>query len=96
MNEAYLKAAQAKYKELSEANGEKFDLRLFITGVSKRAAQLAKRYKVLIPVDPNEKLPYIDIALKEIAAGAVIIRPGDYSAVERAERREEENEISTL
>lgn len=96
MNESYLKAAQAKYKELSEANGETFDVRLFITGVSKRAAQLAKRYKPLIPVDPEEKLPYIDIALKEVAAGAVIIRHGDFSAVERAERQEEQDELTSL
>ncbi len=96
MNETYLKAAQAKCKELAEANGETFDIRLFITGASKRASQLAKRYRVLIPLDPAEKLSYIDIALKEIAAGAVIIRHGDYSAIERAERQEEEHELATL
>ena len=77
MNEEYLQAAIAKAKELAGQFGEEFDIRLFISGVSKRATQLANGYQRLIPMTPGDtQTGYLDIALKEVAAGQVIIRHG--------------------
>lgn len=85
MNEEYLKAAKAKCQEQAEARGERFDIRLFITGVSKRAAQLAKNYRRQIVMTPGDHTPPLDVALQEIAAGKVIIEHGDVTAYEAAE-----------
>ncbi len=84
MKEEYLNAAVKKAKELAKERGEKFDVRLFITGASKRAAQLGKGYQRLIPLRPDDNTPLLDIALQEIAAGAVIIEHGDVRAIEEA------------
>ncbi|MGN0866371.1 MAG: DNA-directed RNA polymerase subunit omega [Oligosphaeraceae bacterium] len=94
MNEEYLRQAVAKAKEMCAQRGEPFDLRLFITGVSKRAVQLSKGYRRLIPLAPNENPPYLDLALREVAAGKIIIERGDYRAIEQAER--ENLEISSV
>ena len=85
MNDKYLKEAKEKCEQLAAERGERFDIRLFITGVSKRAAQLSKGYRCLIPRTPDDHTPWLDVALKEVAAGAVIIEHGDVSARERAE-----------
>ena len=82
MNEEYLNAAIAKAKETAAEFNEEFDVRLFISGVSKRAAQLAQGYQYLIPRRPDEKPSYLDDALREIAAGRVIIRPGVQAGVD--------------
>ncbi len=94
MNEEYLRQAVAKAKEMCAQRGEAFDLRLFITGVSKRAVQLSKGYRRLISLAPNENPPYLDLALREVAAGKIIIERGDYRAIEQAER--ENMEISSV
>ena len=86
MNEEYLRLAVMKTKELCAQRGEPFDLRLFITGVSKRAAQLAKGYRRLIPLTPGDDTPLLDLALREVAAGKILIEKGDYHAIEQAER----------
>ncbi|MBO7741075.1 MAG: hypothetical protein J6S21_00845 [Victivallales bacterium] len=85
MNEKYLKEAKEKCEQLAAERGERFDVRLFITGVSKRAAQLGKGYRRLIPTKPDDHTPLLDIALQEVAAGVVVIEHGDVSAIERAE-----------
>lgn len=85
MNEEYLRQAVAKAKEMCAERGEAFDLRLFITGVSKRASQLAKGYRRLIPLTPGDNTPLLDLALREVAAGKILIERGDYHAIEQAE-----------
>jgi len=67
MNEEYLARARAKVK----------DVRLFINGVSKRAIQLSKGNRRLVPTLPDDDRSNLDIALLEIAEGKVIIKPGD-------------------
>lgn len=67
MNEEYLAKARTKVK----------DVRLFINGVSRRAAQLAKGAKILVKLPPNAEISYLDVALQEVAEGKVIIRQGD-------------------
>ena len=62
MNEEYLAEARKVVK----------DPRLLIIGASRRATQLAKPgTRRLVSVKPNDT--YLDIALKEIAEGKVII-----------------------
>ena len=67
MNEEYLARARAKVD----------DVRLFINGVCKRAAQLSKGYRRLVPTNPNDDRSNLEIALLEVAEGRVIIKPGD-------------------
>ena len=76
MNEDYLKKAKAKAEEMAKERGEEFDVRLFITGVSARAAQLARGYRRLIPMKPDDHTPYLDVALQEVAAGKLLITRG--------------------
>lgn len=85
MNEEYLRLAVEKTKELCKQRGENFDLRLFITGVSKRAAQLGMGYQRLIHLAPGEEPPLLDLALREVAAGMIVIERGDFSAKEKEE-----------
>lgn len=67
MNEEYLARAREKVG----------DVRLFINGVSKRATQLARGARRLVPTLPNDERSYLDIALLEVAEGKVIISNGD-------------------
>ena len=67
MNEQYLARAREKVD----------DVRLFINGVSKRAAQLAKGAKRLVSTDPQEEPSNLDIALLEVAEGKVVISRAD-------------------
>lgn len=67
MNEEYLARARAKVK----------DVRLFINGVSKRALQLSKGNRRLVPTLPDDNRSNLDIALLEVAEDKVIIKPGD-------------------
>ncbi|MBQ4480606.1 MAG: hypothetical protein II943_08215 [Victivallales bacterium] len=77
MNEEYLKNAIAMAKENAAEFGEEFDIRLFISGVAKRASQLAQGYPRLIPMLPGDnQTSFLDIALQEVAIGQVIIRHG--------------------
>lgn len=69
MNEEYLARAREKVA----------DVRVFINGVSKRAAQLAKGARRLVPSPPNDERSHLDIALLEVAEGKVIITAGDDS-----------------
>jgi DNA-directed RNA polymerase subunit K/omega len=67
MNEEYLAQARTKVK----------DVRLFINGVSKRALQLSKGNRRLVPTLPDDNRSNLDIALLEVAEGKVTIKPGD-------------------
>jgi len=67
MNEEYLARAREKVS----------DVRIFINGVSKRAAQLAKGARRLVPSPPNDERSHLDIALLEVAEGKVVITAGD-------------------
>ena len=67
MNEEYLARAREKVD----------DVRLFINGVSARAAQLAKGAKRLVPLAPNDEQSNLDIALLEVAEGKVVITSTD-------------------
>ena len=69
MNEEYL--AKAKLKVT--------DVRMFIVGVSRRAAELAKgaRPLVKLSIDEEREKDYLNIALKEVAEGKVVIKPGN-------------------
>ena len=72
MNEEYLKMARAKVS----------DVRLFINGVSKRASQLAKGARRLVPTLPNDERSFLDIALLEVAEGKIVIDYRDDAAAE--------------
>ena len=94
MNEEYLQSAIAKSKEIAAELGEEFDIRLFISGVAKRATQLSNGYQRLIPVRPGDtETSKLDLALQEVAAGQVIIRHN--GQVEEADK-EKSNEISSV
>ena len=93
MNDEYLKKAKAKAEEMAKERGETFDVRLFITGVSARAAQLAKGYRRLIPMSPDDHTPYLDVALMEVAAGKLLITRRQGAAGQDAESTAEITEI---
>ncbi len=57
LNEKYLEQAKTKVS----------DVRALINGASKRAAELARGAKPLVPVLPQDDRSYLDIALLEIA-----------------------------
>lgn len=63
LNEQYLENARGKVK----------DVRLFINGVSKRASELARGAKPLVPTLPQDDRSSLDIALLEIADGKIVI-----------------------
>ena len=89
MNEEYLKNAIAMAKETAKELGEEFDIRLFISGVAKRASQLAKGYPRLIPMLPGDNTTtYLDIALQEVAIGQVVIRHSGQVETKRKESDE--------
>jgi len=75
MNEEYLAKAREKVQSMSP--DKDFDVRLFINGVCKRAAQLAKGQRRLVQTSPEDKSTNLEIALREVAEGKVIIKPGD-------------------
>ncbi len=62
---------------LARAREKVDDVRLFINGVSKRANQLAKGARPLVPVSINDERSNLDIALLEVAEGKVVITQGD-------------------
>ncbi|MBP5638400.1 MAG: DNA-directed RNA polymerase subunit omega [Victivallales bacterium] len=72
MNEEYLARAREKVS----------DVRLFINGVSKRASQLAKGDRRLVPTLPNDERSHLDIALLEVAEGKIVIDYRDDVAAE--------------
>lgn len=63
MNEEYLERAKAQVS----------DLRLLINGAAKRAGELARGARPLVPVMPQDDRSSLDIALLEIAEGRITI-----------------------
>lgn len=53
------------------------DKRLLINGISQRAAELAHGGKALIPVNPEVDKDYLDIALREVIEGKLVIHARD-------------------
>ncbi|NLF17055.1 MAG: DNA-directed RNA polymerase subunit omega [Lentisphaerae bacterium] len=67
MNDEYLNQARKKVT----------DVRLLINGASKRAAELARGARPLVPMLPQDERSHLDIALLEIAEGKIVIQePG--------------------
>jgi len=64
LNEEYLARAKDKVD----------DVRLLINGAAKRAAELARGAKPLVPTLPDDDRSSLDIALLEIAEGVVVIK----------------------
>lgn len=50
------------------------DPRLLINAASRRAAELARGSRPLVPLTPGQEVDYLDVALREIAEGALILR----------------------
>jgi DNA-directed RNA polymerase subunit K/omega len=67
---------------LERAKGTVADVRLLINGASRRAAELARGGRPLIPLTPGSEPDYLDIALMEIAEGKVVIAPPSEEAPE--------------
>lgn len=63
MNEEYLARAKERVS----------DVRLLINGASRRAAELGRGARPLVPTMPQEDRTYLDIALLEIAEGMISI-----------------------
>ena len=63
MNEKLLDACKAKFA----------DRRLLINGATKRATELAHGARAMIPVNPQDEVSYLDIALEEIALGKIVV-----------------------
>ena len=61
---------------LAKAKEKVADQRMFIVGVSRRARELAKGARILVDIAPNAEKDYLDIALREVAEGKVVIKPG--------------------
>jgi len=51
------------------------DKRLLINGASKRAAELARGARPLVPVRNRDELSYLDIALMEIVEEKITVAP---------------------
>ena len=68
MNEKYLEQAKLLIP----------DRRLLVNGAAKRAAELARGGRALIPINPQEERDFLDIALMEIAQGLLKVSlPGE-------------------
>jgi len=63
LNEEYLERAKEKVD----------DVRLLINGAAKRADELAKGAKPLVPTLPQDDRTSLDIALLEIAEGKIVV-----------------------
>ena len=64
LNEEYLERAKATVD----------DVRLLINGVSKRAAELSRGARPLVPTLPQDERSNLDIALLEVAEGKILIK----------------------
>ena len=62
-------------KLLEQAKQQVEDRRLLINGASRRAAELARGARPLVPVVHQDELSYLDIALMEVAEGKIRIKP---------------------
>ena len=67
LNEEYLARAKVHVS----------DVRVFINGVAKRAAELAHGARPLVPTLPQDERTHLDIALLEVAEGKIKISVDD-------------------
>jgi len=67
LNEEYLARAKVHVS----------DVRVFINGVAKRAAELARGARPLVPTLPQDERTHLDIALLEVAEGKIKISVDD-------------------
>jgi DNA-directed RNA polymerase subunit K/omega len=65
VNEAYLEMAKAKVP----------DVCVLVNAASKRAAELSRGARPLVPVLPQDDRSHMDIALLEIGEGKIILEP---------------------
>ncbi len=72
MNEELLAQAKSKVK----------DVRMFIVGVSRRARELAEGARTMVTVAPGAEKDYLDLALREVAEGKVIIKSAEEDSEE--------------
>ena len=49
------------------------DKRILINGAAKRAGELARGARSLLPINPQDEMSHLDIALLEIAEGKLTI-----------------------
>ncbi len=62
---------------LAQAKSQVKDVRMFIVGVSRRARELAEGARTMVEVTPGLEKDYLDLALKEVAEGKVIIKSAE-------------------
>lgn len=53
------------------------DRRILINGASKRAAELARGARPLVPVNPQDEVSFLDIALRELVEGKIVLKTRD-------------------
>lgn len=58
---------------LEQAKEKVHDVRVLINGASKRAADLARGARPLLPLSPGEEVDFLDLALQEIAEGKLVL-----------------------
>ena len=60
---------------LEQAKAFVDDYRLLINGAAKRAGELARGARPLVPLTPGAEVEFLDIALQEIVDGKIRINP---------------------
>lgn len=68
-----MESSELNDEYLADAKKQVGDVRLLINGASKRAAELAKGERPLVPTLPEDPRSHLDIALLEIAEGKIKI-----------------------
>ena len=63
LNEEYLARAKEKVS----------DVRILINGAARRAAELSRGARPLVPTMPQEDRSFLDLALLEIAEGKILV-----------------------
>ncbi len=63
MNEKYLEMAQEKVR----------DVHILINSAAKRAAELSRGARALVPTRPDDKRSHLDLAMLEIAEGKITV-----------------------
>ncbi|MBQ7652277.1 MAG: DNA-directed RNA polymerase subunit omega [Victivallales bacterium] len=53
------------------------DVRKLIVGVSRRARELAEGARTMVTVSPGAEKDYLDLALREVVEGKVIIKSAE-------------------
>ncbi len=61
-------------KYLEEARRVVNDNWILINAASDRAAELSRGSRPLVPLSPGQQIDYLDLALREIAEGKIVVR----------------------